>query len=68
MTSEEAGMVLEIMAEADGGCSSCASHLFLRFEDTFPEHRVCVAEQWLVIFGDPWISFPAQEKPPVPLS
>lgn len=37
MNKEEAKRVLEIMAQADGGCIYCGSELFNRFSEEFPE-------------------------------
>jgi hypothetical protein len=39
MTDDEARIILEIMANADGQCSECAKSLFSEFNEQFPEFQ-----------------------------
>ncbi len=52
MNKEEAKRVLEIMAQADGGCIYCGRDLFNRFVEEFPEFTDIAMEIFKKKFGN----------------
>lgn len=46
MTESEATLILNIMATADNGCSSCVRHLFARFLNRYPEKIELADKIW----------------------
>ncbi len=46
MTPREAEIVVRILCRADGGCSTCASHLVELFGEHFPEHKEIANRVW----------------------
>ena len=52
MNRDEAEKVLRIMAWADDGCPYCASKLFKRFIETFPEYRELAEKIFREIYED----------------